>query len=336
MELKGKWTPSDIRDEVIDFVEKWKSKTNIMLRLFVLWLGISMSKFYAWRERYGMINTHNGKVPRDFWLSNWEKNSIIEYAKENLNDGYRRLSFMMLDKNIVAVSPTSVFRVLKNAGMLGIEKKKPSLKGTGFNQPDAPHKHWHVDISYVNLSGTFYYLCTILDGYSRYVVHYELRESMKEADVSTIIQRGLEKFPDFKPRIISDNGPQFLARDFKEFIRISGMDHVRTSPYYPQSNGKIERWHKEMKQIVRAECPKNFDAALEVIRDFVDYYNNERLHSALGYICPVDYLLGKAKGIYEERDNKLEFAREMRRQKYQEGKLKKNKKCTEINLEACV
>jgi len=293
-----------------------------------------MSKFYTWRERYGKINTHNGKIPRDFWLEDWEKNAVIQYAQENSGDGYRRLSFMMLDENIVAASPTSVFRILKNAGLIGGESKKPSLKGTGFNQPDAPHKHWHVDISYVNLSGTFYYLCTILDGYSRYVVHYELRESMKEADVSTIIQRANEKFPNYKPRIISDNGPQFLARDFKEFIRISGMDHVRTSPYYPQSNGKLERWHKEVKKVIRAESPKNFDAAIELIRDFVYYYNNKRLHSALGYITPSDYLKGKAPGIFEERDNKLEYARVMRRQKYLENKTKEIKKCDDRILEA--
>ncbi len=101
-----------------------------------------------------------------------------------------------------------------------------------------------MDISYVNLAGTFYYLCSVLDGYSRYLVHWELRESMKEAEVEIILERARERFPQARPRIISDNGPQFIARDFKEFIRICGMTHVRTSPFYPQSNGKIERGHQ--------------------------------------------------------------------------------------------
>jgi putative transposase len=123
---------------------------------------------------------------------------------------------------------------------------KPSKKGTGFEQPLQAHQHWHIDVSCINISGTFYYLCSVLDGYSRSIVHRDLRESMTEAEIEIILQGAKEKYPEAKPRIISDNGPQFIARDFKEFIRISGMTHVRTSPYYPQSNGKIERWHKSL------------------------------------------------------------------------------------------
>ncbi|MFZ6186197.1 transposase, partial [Nannocystis pusilla] len=113
-----------------------------------------------------------------------------------------------------------------------------SKKGTGFQQPDRPHRHWHVDIAYINLAGTFYYLCSVLDGYSRYIVHWDLRESMTERDVECILQRARELFPQARPRVVTDNGPQFIARDFKEFIRVAGMTHVRISPGYPQSNGK--------------------------------------------------------------------------------------------------
>src|SRR5690606_18650704 len=112
--------------------------------------------------------------------------------------------------------------------------RSPSKKGTGFVQPLAPHEHWHIDISYLNLLGTFFYLCAVLDGASRAIVHWEIREAMTEADVELVLQRALEKAPDgVRPRIISDNGPQFIARDFKEFIRLTGMTHVRTAPYYP-------------------------------------------------------------------------------------------------------
>ena len=144
---------------------------------------------------------------------------------------------MLLDADIVAVSPSSVWRVLSRAGLLRKWNGKKSLKGTGFQQPLEPHQHWHIDVSYINISGTFYYLCSALDGYSRAIVHWDLREAMREADVEIILEAAKEKYPDAKPRIISDNGPQFIAKDFKEFIRISGMTHVRTSPYYPQSNG---------------------------------------------------------------------------------------------------
>ena len=101
-------------------------------------------------------------------------------------------------------------------------------------------------MSYINISGTFYYLRGILDGCSRYIVNWDVRESMTEADIEIILERAKELHPEARPRIISDNGPQFIAKDFKEFNRVSGMTHVRTSPYYPQSNGKIERWHKSL------------------------------------------------------------------------------------------
>jgi transposase InsO family protein len=147
--------------------------------------------------------------------------------------------------------------VLQQAGLLSRWKGKASRKGTGFEQPPQPHQHWHIDVCYINLSGTFYYLCSVLDGYSRSIVHWDLRESMKEAEIERILERAKEKYPEAKPRIISDNGPQFIARDFKEFIRISGMTHVRTSPFHPQSNGKLERWHKSLK----TECIRPADAA---------------------------------------------------------------------------
>src|ERR1700730_2971804 len=106
---------------------------------------------------------------------------------------------------------------------------------------------WQKEFFEINVCGTFYYLCGVLDGHSRFIVHWDLRESMRETDIEVILERAKEEHPAAKPRIISDNGPQFIARDFKEFIRISGMTHVRTSPYYPQSNGKLERWHKSLK-----------------------------------------------------------------------------------------
>jgi putative transposase len=122
-------------------------------------------------ERYGKVNEHNGWVPRDFWLEDWEKQAIIGSHLKNPLEGYRRLTFMMLDADIVAVSPTSVWRVLGQAGLLSKWNGKPSKKGTGLEQPLAAHEHWHIGVSYINISGTFYYLCSILDGCSRYIVN---------------------------------------------------------------------------------------------------------------------------------------------------------------------
>lgn len=223
---------------------------------------------------------------------------------------------MMLDADVVAVSPSTVYRVLRRAGLLDRWNRKPSSKGKGFKQPLKPHKHWHIDIAYINVSGTFYYLCSVLDGYSRAIVHWEIRESMCEADVEIVLQRARERYPDARPRVISDNGPQFIARDFKVFIRIAGMTHVRTAPYYPQSNGKLERYHKTLKtEVIRPKAPGSLEEARRVVGEFVEHYNNVRLHSAIGYITPNDMLAGRQQEIWNGRDQKLEAARESRRQR---------------------
>ncbi len=312
--------PHDVRDQIVDFVRRWSEASEIGAGRFVGWLGVTASKFYDWRQRYGRVNEHNGWVPRDFWLEDWEKQAILAFHLQNPLEGYRRLAFMMLDADVVAVSPSSVWRVLSRAGLLRKWNAKPSKKGTGFEQPPEPHQHWHVDVSYINIAGTFYYLCSVLDGFSRSIVHWDLRESMKEAEIEIILQAAKEKHPEARPRIISDNGPQFIAKDFKEFIRISGMTHVRTSPYYPQSNGKLERWHKSLKaECIRPATPLTLEDARRLIQQYVDHYNTARLHSAIGFVTPADMLAGRQKQIHAARDRKLEQARRQRQLRRQQA-----------------
>jgi putative transposase len=141
--------------------------------------------------------------------------------------------------------------------------------------------------------GTFHNLCRVLDGHSRSIVHWE-RKSMTEAEIEVILQRARETYPEAKPRIISDNGPQFIARDFKESIRIAGMTHVRTSPGYPQSNGKMERWRKSIKsECIRPGTPLTREDALRLIETYADHYNDVRLDIAIGYVTARDMLAGR-------------------------------------------
>jgi transposase InsO family protein len=190
---------------------------------------------------------------------------------------------MLLDAAVVAASPSSVYRVRKAAGLLGRHNLQPSQQGTGFVQPVRPHEPGHVDVAYLNSGGTFDHLCSILDGGRRSIVHWEIRETRKEAEVETIIQRAREKCPGERPRIISDNGPQFLAKDFKEFIRLGGMAQVRTSAYYAPSNGKVERWHRTIKgDGIRTQAPLPSEGARRIVAGYVENYNQVRLHSAIG------------------------------------------------------
>jgi len=301
---------------VVDYVRYWTDRAETPAKGILAWMGVPEGTYYNWRKRYGQVNEHNGWIPRDHWLDDWEKQAIIDYYGEHPTEGYRRLTYMMLDADVVAVSASSVYRVLKGARLLGRFRGKPSRKGQGFHQPSRPHRHWHVDISYLNISGTFYFMTSILDGYSRYIVHWEIREKMEEIDIEAIVQRAREKFPGESPRMISDNGPQFISKDFKQFVRICGMTHVRTSPYYPQSNGKLERYHRTIKsECIRPQTPLSLEDARRIVGQFVARYNDARLHSALGYVTPRDKLHGREPEIFAERDRKLEEARQKRHER---------------------
>lgn len=277
-------------------------------------IGISNSKYYDWKNRYGEVNHHNAHKMKRRWIFQWEKETIIKYAKKHSNEGYRRLTYMMLDEDIVAVSPSTVYRILKKAGLLNKwNRVKTSKKGRGFTQPNKPHKHWHVDIKYVNFRGSFLFLISVIDGYSRYIVNHELRKNMEEYDVELIIQKALEKYPGLSPRVISDNGSQFISKDFSSFIKQVGLQHIKTSIAYPQSNGKIERFHRSIsEEHIRKSSYINITDARKQISEYIEYYNTKRLHSSLFYLTPEDVLLGKTDEKLSIRQAKLDEARKRR------------------------
>ena len=261
---------------MIDYVRYWSDRTDLGSLRLVDWIGLGRSTYYDWRRRYGKVNEHNGWIPRDHWLEDWEREAIVGFHLDHPLEGYRRLTYMMLDADVAAASPSSVYRVLSGSGLLRRWNRKDSKKGRGFEQPSRPHEHWHVDIGQIRIYDVYYFLCAVLDGYSRYVVHWEIRERMTELDVETIVQRGREKYPGEHARLISDNGPQFVAKDFKSFIHICGMTHVRTSPHYPQSNGKWERWMRSAREeCLRRETPLSLEDARRVAGRYVDDYNDE-------------------------------------------------------------
>ncbi len=197
-----------MRDQIVDYITYWKDRAEVPAKQLLGWLELGPSTFHSWKDRYGKANEHNGQIPRDHWLEDWEKAAIVDYHDRHPLEGYRRLTFMMLDDDVVACSPATVYRVLKAHGRLDRRAFSPSKKGTGFVQPLKPHEHWHIDVSYINLEGTFYYLTSVLDGCSRAILHWELRESMTEQDVEVILQKALETYPG---RIATDHLRQWPA-----------------------------------------------------------------------------------------------------------------------------
>jgi len=315
------WVDVDIRDSIVIYIDYVIQKSGVKLKQLLGMIGISKGKYYQWKKRLGKENRHNCSLPKSNWLLPWEREAIINYAKNHyaendyfLRDGYRRLAYRMLDEDVAAVSPSSVYRILKAEGLLNQwNTVKTSSKGNGFHQPDGPHQHWHIDIKYINFHGTFLFLISLLDGYSRYIVHHEVRVNMTEYDVQITVQRAKEKYPNERPRIISDNGGQFISKDFRQFIKFLELTHIKTSVAYPQSNGKLERFHRS----IGIECLHlnsfiSIEDAREIIAKYIDYYNCVRLHSALFYLTPEDFLLHREKEKISLREQKLFQAVEQR------------------------
>lgn len=300
---------------MVAFIDQWSAKSGIAERKLLGWLGLATSTYHQWRARCGQANRHNALQPRHFWLLPEERATILRWHDEMPEESYRQLCYLMMDADAVATSPATVYRVLRAAGRVRALDREPSKKGKGFEQPTRPHEHWHIDITYLNICGTFYYLCSILDGYSRAIVGWAIGECMRETDVELVIQRAREAYPGVTPRIISDNGPQFIAADFKTFVRLIGASHVRTSPYYPQSNGKKERFYQTLKtEAIRRQTPLSLDDARRIVGVFIVHYNTCRLHSAIGYVTPHAMLEGRAPAIHADRRRKLAVARHLRRQ----------------------
>lgn len=275
-------------------------------------LGISRSKYYDWKERYGIKN-QPVVTPKEFWIPEGEQRVAIEFYKKHYEDGYRAVAFRMIDQNVAFMSSSSLYRILVKHGLMRTKRSKESSKGSGFVQPLRPHEHWHTDISYLKIGSIIYFFISVLDGCSRTVLHWEIRESMKEQDAEMVVQRALEKYPEAKPRLITDNGTQYTAHEFKRFIKRTGLTHVRTAPYYPQSNGKIERFHYTLKsQCVQRSSFISLEDAQKVTQRYIDYYNSERLHSSIGFIAPIDKLNGRDTEIFKERKRKLKEAQERR------------------------
>ena len=310
----------------MDTVENLASRTNLKKYELIDMLDFTESKYYDWKRRYGQENKDNGNVPKSHWILPEERERIIDYCEDRITKkGYRKLAYEMLDKGIVAVSASTVYNVLKEEDMI-IKDKESKVshrkKGEGYTQPERPHEQWHTDISYIKVDGQNYFLISVLDGYSRYILSHDLRVSMGTKDVENVVQKAVEKFEPDDVQLISDNGTQYVSNQFKTYVNeisdteiLNGeLDHVTTSVNYPQSNGKIERFHRTIKEeSVRRESYLSLEDARERIAEYIEYYNTERLHASLDYLTPEDKLYGREEQRKHERDKKLEKAKKLRK-----------------------
>ena len=270
--------------------------------------GITPGKFHAWQARCGIANDHNGAEPRDFWLVAWERAAIVAFAQAHPLEGYRRLTYMMLDADVVAVSPASVYRVLKAGRLVADARANPEKGPPASSAAAAPHEHWHIDISYLNIAGTFYFLCSVLDGYSRFIVHWEIREQMEDRTWKSSCsgpRTGSRRPATDHQRQRSAVHRQGLqgvhppdGHDPRAHLALLSAEQRQAGTLAPDPQGRVHP----------PQSPVSLEDARRLVAAYVTDYNTVRLHGAIGYITPQDQLLGRVETIFAARRRKLAAA----------------------------
>ena len=289
---------------------RYKARTGLPLETILQYAGISQRTWREWSARRGVETKHNCNIPKHYFLTPEEIQAIVSFCAENQMKGYRMQCWEMVDKNVAFVSCSSVYNVIKRYNLGKKWAEAVEMKKRGFDQPQAVHEQWHIDFSYIKIGGAFYYFLGILDGYSRKMLNWRLCENMAGINAEILAAETKELYPEAKNvRIISDNGSQFISKDFEELLALLEIGHTLTSANHPQSNGKLERFNRTLKtEHVRRSAYVNYQDACMRMAHWIAYYNAERLHSAIYYLTPNDVFNGRTSVRLAERKKKLHNA----------------------------
>jgi transposase InsO family protein len=298
--------------EIIRVVED----SELSVRQTLKELGIHRSTFYSWYRRFledGVEGLGSQKPKaRSFWnkIPEEVKEQVVETALDQTNLSPRELACRITDMNEYFISESSVYRILKAHDLITSPAYILMQAGDCFKNPTRRiHELWQTDFTYFRIIGWgWYYLSTVLDDFSRYIIAWKLTTSMTASDVKdtldeAVSETGVDKIKvKHKPRLLSDNGPCYLSGELKSYLEKRGMTHTRGAPYHPMTQGKIERYHRSMKNIVKLQN-YYFPWELETeISKFVDYYNNNRYHEALNNVTPSDVYFDRHRQILTKRD----------------------------------
>jgi transposase InsO family protein len=302
-----------VKAELLALVRVTQTRTGWTVRRILKALGLTRARYRDWVKRAAR-DALTDRPPIARWTDGIlaeEREAVLTYALAHPKDGYRRLAWQMVDADVAYLSPSSVYRILDDADLLYRWKRSQS-SGTKPAQPTRPHERWHTDLMYLRIQDTWYFLVTVLDAYSRYVVHWELLTTMRAADVQLVIQQALER-TGATPDVVTDNGSQFTAAEFKDLVRRFAFKHIRIRWYHPESNGLVERFHRSTRGALGDGGLRNLTQARALIADWVREYNEKRLHAGLGYLTPAEFYRGDPAARITERQTKLAEGRERRR-----------------------
>jgi len=312
--------------ELIGLVER----TDLPVRATLRQLGIPPSTFYGWYERYlggGFDALHDKKPPpRPRWNQVPEKirAEVIDLALQKTELSARELACHFTDDRRYFLSESSVYRILKAADLITSPAYVLMSASDRFKHPtERVHEMWQTDFTYLRVIGWgWYYLSTVMDDFSRFILAYKLGPTMATTDVTETLDQALALTGvhsvrvRHRPRLLSDNGPAYVSKDLRDYLAEQGMTHTRGRPYHPQTQGKIERYHRSMKKVVKLQhydFPWELEAA---VRDFVAYYNRRRYHESLDNCTPADVYYGRHHRVLSERDKIKQLTMQRRKKEY--------------------
>jgi putative transposase len=319
--------PATEKFEIIRTVEGSHLPTKQTLDM----LGIPRTTFYRWYDLYldGGVVALDDRSPRpkSVWnrIPQDRRDDLIEFALEHESLTTRELAVKYTDEKRYFVSESSAYRILKAADLITAPAYVVIKAANEFkDKTTAINEMWQTDFTYFKIIGWgWYYLSTILDDYSRYIIAWKLCTNMRAEDVTDTIELALQAsgcdqaVVRHKPRLLSDNGSCYISGDLAEWLEEKKMDHVRGAPFHPQTQGKIERWHQTMKNRVLLEnyyLPGDLERQIGA---FVDHYNNRRYHESLNNVTPADVYFGRDKAILREREKIKKLTIRQRRLQHQ-------------------
>jgi transposase InsO family protein len=298
--------------EIIRLVEG----SEFSVRQTLAELDVNRSTFYEWYDRYreGGYDSLATRQPfaRRFWnrIPDEERKMVVKTALERPEDSPRQLAWHITDKEGYFLSESSVYRILRDYDLLPSPEYIVLKAAEKFANPTTRvHELWQTDFTYFKIIGWgWYYLATVLDDFSRYIIAWKLYSSMNAEDVKDLLEEALRKTGvthvrvRHKPRLLSDNGSCYISEELAKYLHKIGMKHTRGRPYHPMTQGKIERYHRSLKNVVNLDhyfFPGELEAA---IARFVEHYNNQRYHESLGNVTPADVYSGRHREIFTRRD----------------------------------
>ena len=278
-------------------------------------LGISSATYYRWTARAEdgrLIDDPTRHARPSAPPTPEERAAVCDFARAHSLMGYKRLTWAMVDQEIACLRPGQVYQVLQHAHLLA---RRPPLASDPLRRPtppDRPDQVWHIDLMYLYIRPRWYYLVDILDGYSRYLVHWKLNMTMQADLVMLAVQEALDTLRTRRPgepQLVHDHGSQFISREWRMFVTLAGAGDIRTRVAHPESNGRLERLHRTHREegLIGEELP-DYAHGVAALTRWHDYYNHRRPHSALRYLRPVDYYRGDPDARLAERTQKLQHA----------------------------